>query len=160
MNDKENINFIFHLENKSRATSFFILFIVSGILFVGAAFFFVAANMNYELIATIVAAIAYFVVFSKIKPSFFELVVTDQMMQINFYQVSSVARNYQSIEMYLHQLKDFHIENHFLGLKKSLVISVESKYGIADYPPVSISILNKNEIARVKKVLTEIIKSK
>ena len=157
MEPKENINFIFQLSNKSRATNFFLLFIASGIIFVGIAAYFVATNRTVELILTVVVAIAYFILFSKIKPSFFELLVTEDSLQLNFYSVSSTFRNYQSIEIYLHQLKDFTVVKRNWGLNKSLVLSIESKYGLADYPPVSLSILSKKEQAQVMLVLQEIV---
>ena len=160
MEDKENINFIFQLNNKNRATNFFVLFIGSGIVFLGIALYFVAVNMTIELILTVVAAIVYFYFYSKMKPSFFELLVTEDRLQLNFYSVSSTFRNYQSIEIALNQLKDFSIQKKFGGLNKSLILSVESRYGLADYPPVSISILTKKEKARVLHVLNEIVAGK
>lgn len=160
MNLKENINFIFQLNNKGRSGNFFILFILSGIAFLGLAFFFVATNKTYELIVTIILAVGYFVLYSKIKPSFFEMLVTERYLQVNFYSVSSTVRNYQSVEMELQQLDGFKIKQSILGMKKTLILSVQSKYGIADYPPVSISILKKNEIAQVAHVLNEILENK
>ena len=157
MEAKENINFIFQFNNKNRSTNFFVLFIGSGVAFLGIALYFVAVNKTLELLLTVVAAIIYFFLFSKIKPSFFELLVTDDRLQLNFYSVSSTFRNYQSIEIALNQLKDFSIQKKFGGMKKSLILSVESKYGLADYLPVSLSILTKKDQARIVHVLTEII---
>lgn len=158
MEAKENINFIFQLNNKSRSANYFLLFISSGVFFISAAFYFVAVNLTLELILTVVVAVAYFILFSKIKPSFFELLVTDNQLQLNYYSVASTFRNYQSIEMNLSQLRNFKIKKSIWGLHKSLVLSVDSKYGLADYPPVSISILKKKEKAQVQLVLLEIVK--
>jgi hypothetical protein len=159
MNSKDNINFIFQLNNKNRSGNFFALFIVSGIVFVGAGFYFVATNMTYALIATIVAAVAYFILFSKAKPSFFEMLVSEKQIQFNYYSVSTTTRNYQSIEIELNQLKDFTIVSKIGGLQKNLIVSVQSKFGIADFPPISISILKRNEIAQVLQELNEIQKA-
>jgi hypothetical protein len=157
MYDKENINFIFQFDNKGRSTNFFLLFIASFVVFLGLAFYFVATNKTYELIADIVLAIVYFYLFHRVKPSFFELLVTETHLQVNFYSVATAARNYQSIEMPLHQLKDYAIKTTSLGLRKELVLSVESRFGLADYPPVSVSILSKAETGRVRKVLDQIV---
>jgi hypothetical protein len=157
MDDKENINFIFQLNNKNRSSNYFMLFILSGIVFVGATFYFVAINQTIALISSIVIAIAYFIGFTTIKPSFFELLITETQLQFNFYSVSSTIRNYQSIEMPIHQLKGFHIEESLKGIKKNLILSVESKYGIADYPPISVSILTKKELSLVIHVLNKVI---
>lgn len=159
MNPKENINFIFQFNNKNRSGIFFVFFIFSGVLLLGLAFYFVAVNMNYELLATILLAVGYFILFNKIKPSFFEMLVTEQHLQVNFYSVSSAVRNYQSLEMELYQLLGFKIKQSMLGMKKTLILSVQSKYGIADYPPISVSILKKNEIEQVAYVLNKIIEN-
>jgi hypothetical protein len=157
MEDKENINFIFQLENKGQSNNYFLLFILSFVAFLGIAFYFVATNKTWELITNIVIAVAYFFVMGKIKPSFFELLVTEQQLQVNFYSVFTVARNYQSIEMDLGQLKDFKIERKFWRMRKELTLTVESRFGLADYPAVSLSTLKKADIARIEKVLSQIL---
>lgn len=159
METKENINFIFQLNNKGRSGNFFMLFIVSGVVFVGAAFYFVATNMNQLLIIDIVVAVIYFILFNKIKPSFFEFLVSEDSLQINYYPVSTAVRSYQSIEVPMNQLKNFNIKKSLGGIRKDLILSVKSKYGLADYPPISISILKKNETAQVIHVLNEILKA-
>jgi hypothetical protein len=159
MNSKENINFIFQLNNKGRSGNFFILFILSGIVFLGMAFLFVATNKTYELIATIILSVGYFVLFHKIKPSFFEMLVTERHLQVNFYSVSSTVRSYKSVEMELHQLVGFQFKKSIMGMKKTLILSVQSKYGIADYPPISVSILKNNEIAQIAHVLNKILQN-
>jgi hypothetical protein len=159
MTNKENINFIFQFDNKGQSSNYLLLFIFSFIVFLGLAFYLVATNKTWELIANILIAVAYFFVMGQIKPSFFEMLVTDQQIQINFYPIFTVARNYQSVEMNLYQLKDYQIHRKFLGLKKDLVLSVESRFGLADYPPISISILNNAELLRIKKVLDQILEN-
>jgi len=159
MTQKDNINFIFQFNNKKRSTNFFLLYIASGVIFLGAAFYFVAKNMNYPLIATIVAAVAYFIAFNKIKPSFFEMLVTEEKLQLHYYSVSSAVRTYQSVEIPLNELKDFAVVKNFMGLRRNLIVSVSSKYGIADYPPISVSILKKKEKAQIIHVLNQIIKA-
>jgi hypothetical protein len=51
----------------------------------------------------------------------------------------------------------FQVKQGILGMKKTLTLSVQSKYGIADYPPISVSILKKNEIEQVALVLNKIL---
>ncbi len=156
MMPKDNLNFIFQLNNKNRSTNVFLLYILSGVLFFGAAFFFVAKSLNVLLIIDIVVAIVYFLLFNSIKPSFFELLVTESSLQVNYYSVASSMRSYQSLEIHINQLKDFQIRKRMWGLKKELILSVDSKYGIADYPPVSVVLLSKNELAQIVLLLNKI----
>lgn len=157
MNPKENINFIFQFNNKARSTNYFLLFIISGVLFLGAAFFFVATNRNYELIAIILAAVVYFILLGMKRPSYFELLVSETHLFINFYAVSVIARNYQSIEIALPLFVDYKIDTRKLKLRKEIIVSQRTKYGIADYPPVSISIVNPKELEQIKYILNKII---
>lgn len=160
MEPKENINFIFQLNNKSRSFNFFILFIAGGILLSAAAITCVAIGEYIWLIVASIVSILYIVILNFLKPSFFEMLVTDQAMQVNYYSVASTFRSYQSIEIPLIQLVDYSITREMSGLKSTLTLSVQSKYGIADYPPISISLLSKKEVAQVIHVLNEILKTK
>lgn len=159
MTYNENINLIFQFNNKKRSDNFFVLFIVSFIVFFGLAFYFVATNKTWELIVDILIAVGYFALMTQVRPSFFEMLVTDEEIQVNFYTLFTVARNYQSVEMKLYQLKDFQITSKVGGLRKELILSVESRFGLADYPPVSVSIVNKTELERIKKLLTQILEN-
>ena len=160
MESKENINFIFQLNNKNRSGNFFVLFIVGGILLSAAAITCVAIGEYLLLVAISVVSILYILILNFIKPSFVELLVTDELLQVNYYSVASTFRSYQSIEIPLTQLADFDISQKLGGLKTTLILSVLSKYGIADYPPVPISLLSKKEVAQIDLVLNEILKSK
>lgn len=159
MDTKENINFIFKLDNKNRSGNFFFLFIASGVIASGIAIAFVAIGWYKAVILEVTLAAIYFFFLTRISPSFFEMIVTENELQVNFYSVSSTFRNYQSIEIPLNQLIDYRFEKQSFNLKETLILGVKSKYGIADYPPVSISILKKNEKAQIAHVLEEIVKN-
>jgi hypothetical protein len=157
MESSDNIKFKFQLNNKSRSANIFILYIISGLVFASAGFYFLATSMNLLLLATITVTIIYFVIFNKLKPYFVELLVTDTELQFNYYSVASTMRNYQSIEFPLDQLAGYELKKSFLGLRKMLTISVNSKYGIADYPPISVTLLNQKELSQIFHVLKEIM---
>jgi hypothetical protein len=156
METKDNQNFIFQLSNKNRSIRYFLLFIGSGIVFSGLGFWCVAKEEIYLLIGLVVIAIAYFFAFTKIKPSFVEFVTTEKEFQFNYYSVSSVTRDYQSIEIPFADYYGCEITTSVFGMKKELVLTVRSAYGLADYPPISISILSKNEIDQILYILNKI----
>jgi hypothetical protein len=156
MEPKDNLNFIFQLNNKNRSTYVFLLYIVSGVILFGGAFLFVAKSMNLLLIADIVFAIVYFIIFNRLKPAFIECLVTETALQVNYYSVASTFRTYQSVEIPINQLKDFQINTKMWGLKKELILSVASKYGIADYPPISVTLLTRNQLAQIIHLLNKI----
>lgn len=160
MDQKENINFTFQYNNKKLSANIFALFIVSGVLFLGAAFYFLAVNMNIFLIIDVVVGIAYFILFNALKPSFVEMLVTESAFQVNYYSVASTMRNYQSIEIEFSQFAGFDIKRKMKGLKYELLLSVESKYGVADFPPVCLTLLRKKERKQLESVLQQIINRK
>jgi hypothetical protein len=157
MNDTDNINFIFQFDNKGKSASFFILYIGSGVLFLAAFCLFIFTNMNLPLICTIVFALIYFILFHLFKPSYFEFLVTETELQVNFYSVATALKNYQSVLIPLNLLKGFEVRKKMFGFKKDLILTVDSKFGLADYPPISVTILEKGELNQIIVVLSKIL---
>jgi hypothetical protein len=147
---------VFQLSNKNRSTNFFLFFIASGIIFSGAGFYLVAIEKMWFLIALIVVAIVYFVIFTRIRPSFVEFIFLDDRFTVNYYPVSSVTRDYQSVEIPFVIFNGYEIKQSLWGMKKTLTLTIVNEYGLADYPPVSISILTKNEIAQITYVFDKV----
>jgi hypothetical protein len=114
--------------------------------------------MNLPLICTIVVCIVWFILFYRIKPSYFEFLVTETELQVNYYSVATALKSYQSVLIPLNQLKGFEVKKKMFGYKKDLILTVESKFGLADYPPVSVSILKKGELNQIIIVLSKILK--
>jgi hypothetical protein len=157
MNETNSPDFIYQFNNKNRSSGYFIVYIVSGILFLSAICYFIFSNMNLLLLITIVTAIIYFILFHLFKPSYFELLVTETELQVNFYSVATAIKSYQTVVIELEQFKGFEIRTSYIGMRKELILTVDSKFGLADYPPVNISIVNRNEISRIQKVLSQLI---
>ncbi|MBP7509165.1 MAG: hypothetical protein KA807_15235 [Prolixibacteraceae bacterium] len=155
----DNTKFIFQFNNKAKSTNSFVLYIVSGLVLVGLGFLFLAKSWYIPLIIDSLITIVYFYFFSYTKPSFFEVLVTEKEVKINYYSVSSAMRSYNTIEVPLKQLRGYEVKRKLWGLKKELIISMESKYGFADFPPVSITLLSKKELSQIFHVLKKIIDS-
>lgn len=153
MNKKDNQNFSFRLENKSRATNFFLLFIFSGVIFTGIAFYLISHESAVPLIALTLLAVGYFVLFSKAKPSFFEFMVFENHFSIRHYSVAAISRDYQSVEVSLAEFHGFSEVRSVFGMKRELIIAVRTPYGIAEYPPISITLLKKKDRERLYYVL-------
>ena len=157
METKNELDYIFKVDNKAKATNTTVLYIVSGLVFFAAAFYFIAKQQNTMLILDIVAAIVYFWFLSKLKPSFFELIVTEQEIQINYYAIVIAGRSFQSFNFNLQQLRGFEIRRSFFGLRSELVVTVQTQYGLADFPPVGVTLLNAKELEQVAAILNTII---
>ncbi|MBN2805821.1 MAG: hypothetical protein JXR22_04115 [Prolixibacteraceae bacterium] len=157
MVSKDNINFIFQLENKARAGNFFVAYIAGGILLSAAAILCVAFSRYQLLIPVSLLSILYVVLLNALKPSFVEVFVSEHFFRLNYYSVASTFRSYHSIGFELHQLKDYTVKRQFFGLKTKLILTVSSNFGLADYPPVSLSLLSKAEKEGLLHVLRQIL---
>jgi hypothetical protein len=156
MANKEQTNFSFRLENKSRANGYFLFFILSGIVFTGIAFYLISQESAIPLIIEVLAAILFFITLTKIKPTYIEFMVFPGHFTFNYYPVATVSRDYQSVDVPINEFSHFSIIHSFFGFRKELIISVTTRYGIADYPPISLSILKEEEIKRMVHVLQKL----
>jgi hypothetical protein len=159
MNEITDNNYLFQLNNKSRSASYFILYILSGLLFLAAICTFIFLNRDILLVITIATAVLYFVLFHLFKPSYFELLVTETELTVNYYSVATALKSYQTIVIDRKLFQGFEIKRRYGGLSQQLVLTVESKFGLADYPPVSVSILSKSEMSQLLIVLPKLTKS-
>jgi hypothetical protein len=160
MKGTDNINFIYQFNNKSRSAGFFLLYILSGVLFLGAIVSFILMNLNFPLVLTVFIAITYFILFHFIKPSYIELLISETDIQVNYYSVATAIKSYQSVVIDRSDFNNYEIRNKYSGLQKQLILTEESKFGLADYPPISVSILSKSELNQVIIVLSKIANNK
>lgn len=75
---------------------------------------------------------------------------------IRYYSVFSVNRDYQSIEFPIEFLRKVRIKKLFFGIKWDLSLTVKTRKGIADYPPVSLSAIppkDRYDLVRKLKLL-------
>lgn len=157
---KDNTNFIFQLENKARSGNFFVAYIVGGILLFAAAILCIAFSHYKLLIPVSLVSIVYIILLNYLKPSYVEVFVSEQFFRLNYYAVASTFRTYHSIGFELRQLKDYKLKHQLFGLKSTLILTVSSNFGLADYPPVSLSLLRKADRESLLHVLNQILRHK
>lgn len=157
MNNDEQLKLIFNLTNKRKSRLVSCLYIVFSVVFLCGALLFILFHQNLLLLFDIVLAIGSFSIFGKINPSFFEMLVTDDELQLNYYTLALVHRDHQSLQFDRNQLKSFKIQKSFMGLRSDLVITIQTPSGLADFPPVSTTLLSRNEISQITQMLNTII---
>lgn len=155
--DKPTDNkFIFQLNNQGRSAGFFVLYIFCFFALLAASCVFIFTNLNVLLFISIVLTLLFITIFHLYKPSYFELLVSETSFTINYYSVATALKNYHTVEIEHGSFKGFEVRKRYAGLQKQLILTIGSKLGLADYPPISISILRKNELSQVITVLTKI----
>jgi len=155
MKGTNNIDFTYQFNNKNRSTGFFLLYILSSVLFIGVIVLFILFNFNLPLVLTVLTAICYFIFLHLLKPSYIELLISETEIQVNYYSVATAIKSYQSIVIDRYDFNSYEIKNRYNGLQKQLILTVKSKLGLADYPPISVSILSKRELNQVIIVLSK-----
>lgn len=157
--DKPTDNkFIFQFNNQGRSSGFFVIYILCGFSLLAASCVFIFTNLNVLLLISIFSTLLFITIFHLYKPSYFELLVSETSFKINFYSVATAIKSYHTVEIELDSFKGFEVRKRYAGLQKQLILTIGSKLGLADYPPISISILRKNELSQVITVLTKIKK--
>lgn len=80
----------------------------------------------------------------------------NEKVLIRYYPILSIMKKrYDSIEFAHNLLVGFQIEN-TMGFA-DLEIAIKTKRGIAEYPTISLSALNKSEVEQIRSTLTEIM---
>lgn len=64
----------------------------------------------------------------------------------HFISVRPLNKKRKAIEINKSKYEGYKIVNSFFDRKKEIIISVKTQHGIANYPPINISALNKNQL--------------
>lgn len=146
------------INNRKRAVVFKrIFFLVSVFLAVAALVFFLFDKIVLALISIGVFSLWYlyfhvadyqFVEFSDDK---------DRILLRYFKSISFGKPHYNEIEFPQYVLKKAHFENSIFGENSDLTLIVKTKKGIAEYPSVSLSALDKTDRNKMKASLNEIL---
>jgi hypothetical protein len=78
---------------------------------------------------------------------------------LRYFSLGYLNRKKESIEIPKNDFVNYTIRNSFFGLKKKIVLIRSVKTKEAKYPPVSLTILTKNQIEKVKSALDRYRKS-
>ena len=93
------------------------------------------------------------------KSNYFYLEYIGKKITIRFYTAHPIFRNYKAIEIQKTYFYDYEIKKSLLGLRKDLQIAVKTPKGKFKYPPLSISLLNKEQYQKLIKILDELKKN-
>ena len=113
---------------------------------------------NYAIL--IIAAYVIFIVYNSLKNNFYIFLSTEKnKLTIRYYSLSLFNNSKKSIEIPLETLHNFKIETKRGGLLKLLTVYQKTNKGVAKYPPISISILDKEELQLVSNTLKKFSKN-
>jgi hypothetical protein len=79
---------------------------------------------------------------------------------VRYFSVFTINRLFQSIEFPVANLMKAEGEKHFGGIKTDLILTVRTRQGVAVYPPVSLSAVNRKERKQIIEGLNKLIPRK
>ena len=104
-----------------------------------------------------VAIIVYFLLLIK-KPHYFSMETTHSKIIIRFYNPHPFLTKFKSIQIPIQKFYEYEITEKLGGYSRSLKLKIKDKGKTGEYPALSISLLNKNQLDLLKKELDSIIK--
>jgi hypothetical protein len=115
-----------------------------------------SAYQIYSAIMAMVTAIAY-IILNIINPHYFYYNDDKNPIVIRFYKANPFFRKYKSYEIQKNELVNYKFVNKIFGLQKFIVFTIRKKQNEANYPPINISGLTKNELSKLEKCINKTI---
>lgn len=144
------------LENKQKASTIKLInMLIPLLVVIGIAVLYLVTEVtevSYAIYA-VSFLIVYFVVLGQIKPMFISVFVGPELLRFRFKSLSPFNSSNKTIQLKPEQFSRFDMIEKLAGLKKQLIVYVNSPSGLAKYPPISISALTKAEIEKLSKAL-------
>ncbi len=92
-----------------------------------------------------------------LKLNYFYVEQKGDKLIIRFYTAHPVGRKYKAIELPLRTIVDYDVVTNFFGFKKELYLTAKTPKGVFNFPPLSISLLNKREIEHLEYILKPLV---
>ncbi len=103
------------------------------------------------------ALIVYFLLLIK-KPHYFSIETTHNKIIIRFYNPHPFLTKFKSIQIPIQKFYEYEITQKLGGYIRLLKLKIKDKGKTGEYPALSISLLNENQLDMLKKELDTIIK--
>jgi len=115
---------------------------------------------NYIMLFFAVFLFIFFIYLIIIKPEYVYFAEIKNKIIIKNYPARPIFRNYKAYEINFDALYDYKIQKSFFDKRIELVLTVKTKKGKGNYPPMSLSALSNNELDKLSKFLFKHSKNK
>jgi hypothetical protein len=103
----------------------------------------------------------WFLVWQFVDIQYVRFELTEEKLLLKYYSIVKFGRkDYNSIEFPVHNLYDYRLEKSVFGLVPDLILLMRTSRGIAEFPPVSLAALKKEERRHIEHQLREHLTSK
>ena len=132
---------------------YMIMFLVMTALFI-YSYFEHLENPIYPILIGIIAAV-YIILLIR-KSNYFFLEYLGNKIIVRYYTAHPIFRKYKAFEIPRVSFFDYKIKSSLLGFFKSVQFTVKTPKGKFNYPPLSISLLSKQQMVDLIKMLDEL----
>jgi len=105
------------------------------------------------------ALLVWFLIWQFVDFQYIAFDLTGEKLTLRYFSIVRFGRkNYQSIEFPVRSFYDYRLEKSVFGLVNDLILVTRTSRGIAEYPPVSLAALNKEERQLLENHLRGLLK--
>ncbi|MCF6367114.1 MAG: hypothetical protein L3J35_13065 [Bacteroidales bacterium] len=130
-----------------------IMFLVMTALFI-YAYFESLKSLFYPISIGIIATV--YITLLLRQSNYFFIEYLGNKIIVRYYTAHPIFRKYKSFEIPRAYFFDYKIEDVFFGLKKTVQFTIKTPKGKFNYPPLSISLLSKQQMNDLIKMLDEL----
>ncbi len=133
-----------------------LVYVTLMIIFFFSGFF----EENQKIILAIsisVIYIIYNIISYHINFSYFSFRDDQESLMFRFVSLRPLDNNKKAIKISKHDFAGFKFEKSFFGYKENLILSIKTKKGIANYPPISLSALSQKHKLMLKQSLNQFV---
>jgi len=105
------------------------------------------------------ALLVWFLIWQFVDFQYIAFDLTGEKLTLRYFSIVRFGRkNYQSIEFPVRSFYDYRLEKSVFGLVNDLILVTRTSRGIAEYPPVSLAALNREERQLLENHLRGLLK--
>lgn len=105
------------------------------------------SDFRILIFAVVVLIMGVFVI---MKPAYVRYENDDRVLRLHFYNLLPlpfVRRIGKIIEIRREEFRDYELNSYNYGISKTLVLKIHERFALLPYPPVSVSLLNREQLA-------------
>ncbi|WP_250631527.1 hypothetical protein [Rhodoflexus caldus] len=142
------------IDNISQVRRFYLVAALAFLFPLVLIFFRESLGMSLPAFRILIFAIVIFItgIFFIVKPAYIRYENDNQVIRLHFYNLLPfpfVKRIGKIIEIRKDEFRDYELNSYNYGLSKVLILLIHERFSLLPYPPVSVSLLNKQQLSEL-----------
>jgi len=150
------------IDNTLRTAKIKMIFVIVFILFVFSLVYALVGDVDsitkIILLSVSFLALTGYIIMHLLKLHYFHLKTDRKNITVRFYNSHPFLRNYKQYQIPLKTFAGYKIQKSFSDFKQEIVLKINTKKGIVEYPAISISALTEKERTLLYNLLKKLNK--